>query len=243
MNRKKKKLTPQQRGWMTRRANEEKAEREARRLFRIRSEAAVRGWETRRREAEEKEREKRRRSRLRQKESDAKAAKEAERLRKWRKSYKKYLEFKIPKKKRKILETPSKKVLVCKVLFDADTEEPRVEHFWTEVRNLIGGSVGTMLARLDAVDGIVNAVFRLIEGEEFELMQRGTREQVFEWGELIPMQWESGLDLESFWSGFFQYGRSLLPNKAERKGQDYKAASLLVTRLEVCYEAGQVSSD
>lgn len=240
---KKKKLTPQQRGWITRRANEEQAEREAKRVHRIRSEAAALGWETRRREEEEKEREKRRRSSARKKAEEAKAEKEAERLRKWRKSYKKYLEFRIPKEEREELEVSAKKELVCKVLFDADIEEPRVEHFWTEVRNLIGGSIGTMLARIDAVDGIVNAVFRLIEGEEFELMQRGTREQVFEWGELIPMQWESGLDLESFWSGFFQYGRSLLPNKAERKGQDYKAASLLVTRLEVCYEAGKVSSD
>jgi hypothetical protein len=225
-------------GWETRRANELRAEREAARLSRIRSAAAARGWETRRREAEEAEREKKRRAKQRREGVEAKALKEAERLRKWRKSYQKYLEFRIPKAEREELEVPAKKELVCKVLFDADEIDPREEHFWANVRYLIGDSVSNQLVRIPAEEGMCKMTLRVILEEEFADLQRGDIEPE-DAGELIAEEFDVDLEPDAFWSTFFDHARALLPKNKEGKS----GGSLLVVKLEVCYYPGEVSAD
>jgi hypothetical protein len=207
------------------------------------SRAATKGWETRRERALELAKRARRLERQRRARAKEKADKEASRLRKWRKSYAEYLKFRVSKKEREELAVPEKRELVCRVLFDADTMEDREEHFWTNVRQLLGDSIGNILARAPAEEGVVRATFRLIVGEDFKAMQAGGEEDVYDYGDFIELEWETELELEAFWSAYFEHARTLLPNKPEKQTTEYNAAALLVAKMQVCYFPGQISSD
>jgi len=206
-----------------------------------RSDAAQKGWETRRERAAEEIRARKRIQRLRAERAKEKADKEAKRLRKWRKSYQEYLKFRVPKVEREKLEVPEKKELVCRVLFDADEEEVRVEHIWTNLELLLGPSINQVLARIPGESGIVKVLFRLIEGPEFERMQAGTLEDVDEgdYGTEIALEWDLDVETRLFWSNYYSYARTLLPARPEKGGQDYKASWLGVVKLELCYAPGQ----
>ena len=208
------------------------------------SRAAKKGWETRRRRAEEQERERQRRARARRQRERGQEEKEARRLAKWRKSYREYLKFRVPKKEREKLAVPKKVLVVCKVLFDADETEPREEHFWSNIRYLIGDSVGNQLARLPAQEGVARILLRQVSQEEYAALQKGTIEPdelgegVFGEG-LVQTEYDTEFDVDAFWSIFFDHARELLPKTPDGKS----GGSLLVVKLEVCYEVGQVSSD
>lgn len=204
------------------------------------SSAAKKGWETRRRRAIEQEREQKRRARARREREREKAEKEARRLAKWRKSYREYLKFKVPKKKREELEVPEVRELICRVLFDADEAEEREEHFWTNLRHLIGDSIGHILNAIPAETGTVYTTFRLIAQEEFRMMQAGGEDNVDEYGDFHEMEWETELDLEAFWTAYFDNARTLLPKTPEGKSP---GGTLLVAKMQVCYLPGEVSAD
>ena len=127
---------------------------------------------------------------------------------------------------------------MCRVLFDSEKEG--VEHFWTNLRELVGNSIAHYLNAVPATEGIVRMDFLLISGEDFKEMQAGGMEDASEMGDIIPMEWESEFDLEPFWSNYYEQARSLLGSKDERNKANYQSSSLLVTRIEICYEPGQV---
>lgn len=212
--------------------------------FMQRVESARKGWETRRRRALEQERARAKVKRERKKRAKEKAEKEAKRLAKWRKSYQEYLKFRVPKKEREELAIPEKKELLCRVLFDAEMFEEREEQIWTNFETLLGPSINQVLARIPGEEGVVRAMFRLIEGEEFERMQAGKMEDLDEsesagYGVLIPLEWDLDIQPRLFWSNYYAHARTLLPNRPEKKGQDYKASWLGVVRLEICYAPGE----
>lgn len=212
------------------------------------SAAAFKGWETRRRRALEQEQARAKAQRARKARAKEKATKEAKRLAKWRKSYQKYLEFRVPKVEREELEVPEKKELVCRVLFDSDMFEQREEQIWTNFETLLGPSINRILASIPGEEGIVRVMFRLIEGEEFERMQAGTMEDMDDvssegYGSLIPLEWDLDTERRLFWSNYYANARTLLPNRPEKKGQDYKASWLGVVRLELCYAPGEAEEE
>lgn len=234
----------------------------------VRSRAARKGWETRRRKALEAEiarrvaeRERRRRllqleaerqhkrrslaarkaARTRKIRARAAAEKEATRLRKWRASYQEYLKFRVPKKERMVLEVPAQEELVCRDLFDAERENE--EHFWSNIRFLIGNQVSNILARIPAEEGIVTVTFREIGRDEFSALQSGSVDsdeaEFSELGHIFSVEYETELDADVFWSSFFDHARAVLPKDKDGKS----GGSLLVVRMRVCFDPGQVSSD
>lgn len=128
--------------------------------------------------------------------------------------------------------------LTCKTLYDGEALED--EHFWSNVRHLIGDSIGNQLARIPAEEGIVKVSFRVVSAEEFgQLMKDPGSVEPGEMGEIVSEEWESDLDLELFWSTYFDHARALLPKNKEGES----GGSLLVVNMGVCYQAGQVSAD
>jgi len=251
------KLSPWKRGWITRREREAERERQAEQ--RRRTDAARRGWERRRRDAEERARVEAMRARQRERErveavrrkAGKKAAetrrqraveaaeKEARRLKKLRKSYRKYLEFRLPKKEREKLEIPEKRELVCKVLFDADKTDPREEHFWSNIRYLIGDSISNQLARIPADEGTVTVWFRVIQADEYRELLAGQVYDPSEMGEIIDVTYDADLEADAFWSTYFDHAREHLPKDASGASD----GSLLVVKMQVCYRPGEVSAD
>jgi len=207
-------------GWATRRRRE--AEAEAVREHRARAARARRAWEARR-----------------EREAEAKA-KEARRLKKWRKSYRKFLEFRIPKKAREELEIPEKRELVCRVLFDSDETEARVEHFWSNIRHLIGDSISNQLARVPAESGVVRVAFKWISAEDFQALTRDEDVDPDELGDVSELEWDTDFEPDEFWRTYFDHARERIPRNAEGKSGD---GSLLVVKMQVCYLPGQVSTD
>lgn len=206
-----------------------------------RSDAAAKGWETRRERAAEQQRARKRVARQRAERAKEKADKEAKRLRKWRKSYREYLKFRVPKVEREELAIPEKKELVCRVWFDSDELDVREEHIWTNFEFLMGASINHRLALILGETGVVRVLFRLIEGPEFERMQAGTMEDMEDenYGTLIPLEWDLDVEKKLFWSNYYANARTLLPARPEKGGQDYKASWLGVVKLEVCYAPGE----
>ncbi len=209
------------------------------------SRAATKGWETRREQAREREREQQRRARQRREREQEKADKEARRLAKWRKSYREYLKFRVPKAERAKLAVPEKKELVCRVLFDSDEMDVREEHIWTNFEMLLGHSINRTLAGIPGEEGVTRVMFRLIEGPEFERMQAGTMEDMDEedYGTLIPLEWDLDVEPRLFWSAYYANARTLLPARPEKGGQDYKASWLGVVKLELCYAPGEAKEE
>lgn len=207
--------------------------------------AAVKGWETRRERARERDTEQKRRARVRRERAKEKADKEARRLKKWRKSYREYLKFRVPKEEREELAVPEKKELVCRVLFDSDELDEREEHIWTNFEMLIGPSINQVLVRIPGEEGVTRVTFRLIEGPEFERMQAGTLEDMEEgdYGVLIPLEWDLDVEPRLFWSAYYANARTLLPARPEKGGQDYKASWLGVVKLELCYAPGEAKEE
>lgn len=195
----------------------EEARRQQREYVR-RSRVARKGWETRRALAE------------------AAAEKEAARLKKWRKSYREYLKFRIPKKEREELKKPERRELVCKVVFDGDAEG--TEHFWSNIRYLAGDSISNQLARMPAETGTVTVWFRSISAEEFRAAV-GSEEDPSDMGEVFPVSYEADLEANAFWSTYFDNAREYLPKNAKGESD----GSLLVVKMQVCYRPGEVSTD
>lgn len=249
---KRRKLSPAERGWITRRAHE--AQREREREQQRRSDAARRGWERRRREEEERQRIEAMRARQRERErieeirrkagkkaaqtrrrrAEEAAEKEARRLAKWRKSYREYLKFRIPKAEREELAVPEKRELVCKVLFDS--EEEGTEHFWSNIRSEGGDSISNQLARIPSQSGVVRVTFRWIEESE----RAEDLEDPSELGTLNEVEWDSDFDLEEFWRTYFDNAREQIPVSPEGKSGN---GSLLVVKMQVCYYPGKISAD
>ena len=209
------------------------------------SKAASKGWETRRARALEQERIRRAKNKVRRQREHERAEKEAKRLAKWRKSYRKYLEFRVSKVEREELEVPAKKELVCRVLFDSEALEFREEEIWTNIEYRLGPSINKVLSKVPGEIGIVKTVFRLIEGEEYSRMQRGTLDDMDEedYGVRISLEWDLDIEPRLFWSTYYSHARTLIPNRPELKGQDYKASWLGVVRMELCYEPGEAEEE
>ena len=223
-------------GWETRRENEERAEREAKRKTRLRQQRAREKAEEVARAVRSKAAKKGARTRKRK--AEAAEEKEAVRVRKWRASYKKFLRFRIPKEEREELEIPEKVERVCRVLFDG--EETGEEHFWSNIRFLIGNSVGVQLSHIPATTGDMIVTVRKISKEEFGLLRSPDGEfDPSEMGTLSIMQYETDLDPDMFWSTFFENARTELPKgpKGESEG------SLLVVRMDLCFAPGEVSTE
>ena len=238
-----KKLSSSERGWITRRAREAEREREQERQRR--SDAAQRGWELRRKKEAERERERvkvirrkagKKAARTRRRHETERAEKEVRRLAKWRKSYQEYLEFRVSKKEREKLMVPEKRELICKVLFDADALEEREEHFWSNIRYLIGDSISNQLARIVAEEGTTTVWFRVILADEYKALLVGQVEDPSDMGKIIEVSYDTELDADAFWSMYFDYARNYVPKDAAG-GSD---GSLLVVKMQVCYLPGEV---
>lgn len=122
--------------------------------------------------------------------------------------------------------------LVCKVLFDG---EGQTETFWRNIRELHGDSIGNKLARIVAQEGICKTSYRTIDEEEFHQVRTHPEEidNPEEMGVEGADEWETEIELEAFWSTWFDHMRSHLPMSGKKS-----AGSLLILRIEVCYFTG-----
>lgn len=122
--------------------------------------------------------------------------------------------------------------LICKVLYDGEGKE---EQFWGNIRHLEGDSIGNILARIPGEEGICRTTFRTISGEEFSAMVKHPEEidNPEEMGEQGLDEWETELELEAFWSTWFDHMRAHLPKRGKKSD-----GSLLIVRIEVCYFVG-----